>query len=109
MDRRAIHEQIERILRSRSFAGKGQLRKLLEVLHQNMQAEVILTNDQVIGELWPTEIRTKRSADVATERNTSNPVLAELPTPIIAWRAPLGRVGAYGPARRPTSDERTRV
>ena len=38
MDATAIHDQIERILRSRSFAGKSQLRKLLEVLFQNMDS-----------------------------------------------------------------------
>jgi hypothetical protein len=65
----AIREQIDRILRSRSFASKSQLRKLLEVLYQNMDSETILNSDQVIKELWPTEARTKRSADVATEMN----------------------------------------
>ncbi len=69
MDPRAISEQIGRILRSRTFASKGQLRKLLEVLHRNMDSEIILTGDEVIKELWPTETRTKRSADVATEMN----------------------------------------
>ncbi len=38
MDPTAISDQIERILRSRSFAGKSQLRKLLEVLFQNMDS-----------------------------------------------------------------------
>jgi hypothetical protein len=84
MDPTAISEQIDRILRSRGFASKSQLRKLLQVLHQNMLQENLLrenvphenkdspaglTSDQVIRELWPTEIRTKRAADVATEMN----------------------------------------
>src|SRR5260370_4040667 len=69
MDPTAIREQIERILRSQSFASKGQLRKLLEVLFQNMDSQTNLTPDVVIKELWPAETRTKRSADVATEMN----------------------------------------
>src|SRR5260370_15417859 len=69
MDLTAISEQIERILRSQSFASKSQLRKLLEVLFQHMDSQTNLTPDLVIKELWPDEIRTKRSADVATEMN----------------------------------------
>jgi hypothetical protein len=74
MDPSAISEQIDKILSSRGFASKSQLRKLLQVLHQNllhedMNSQPGLTSDQVIRELWPTEIRTKRSADVATEMN----------------------------------------
>jgi hypothetical protein len=69
MDSRAINEQIDRILRSRSFASKGQLRKLLEILSRNIDSGATLTADLVIRELWPDETRTKRSADVATEMN----------------------------------------
>jgi hypothetical protein len=69
MDPTAIRDQIERILRSQSFASKGQLRKLLEVLFQNMDSQTSLKPDQVIKELWPTETKTKRAADVATEMN----------------------------------------
>src|SRR5260370_42309539 len=69
MDLTAISEQIERILRSQSFASKGQLRKLLEVLFQRMDSQTILKPDQVIKELWSEETRTKRPADVATEMN----------------------------------------
>jgi hypothetical protein len=69
MDVTAIHDQIDRILRSQSFASKSQLRKLLEVLHQYMDSQTNLTTDLVIKELWPDEIKTKRSADVATEMN----------------------------------------
>src|SRR5579864_5706056 len=69
MDRRAIDEQVERLLSSPTFANKGQVRKLLNVLYQNMDSEATLKPDDVIKELWPTEIRTKRSADVATEVN----------------------------------------
>jgi len=64
-----VNEQVNRILGSRSFANKGQLRKLLEVLSQNMDSQSTLTPDRVIKELWPDEMRTKRSADVATEMN----------------------------------------
>src|SRR5271170_97213 len=69
MDCTAISDQIDRILRSQSFAGKSQLRKLLEVLFKNMDSQATLKPDRVIKELWPEEIRTKRSADVATEMN----------------------------------------
>jgi hypothetical protein len=79
MDPHAISEQLDRILRSRAFASKSQLRKLLQVLHQkllhenllheNKDSQAGLTSEQVIRELWPTEVRTKRSADVATEMN----------------------------------------
>jgi hypothetical protein len=69
MDSTAISDQIARILRSQSFASKGQLRKLLEVLSNNMDSQSALSPDLVIRELWPDEIKTKRSADVATEMN----------------------------------------
>jgi len=69
MDRTAISDQIDRILRSPSFASKSQLRKLLEVLFNNMDSQSALKPDRVIRELWPEEIKTKGSADVATEMN----------------------------------------
>lgn len=69
MERSTISEQIEKILRSQSFATKGQLRKLLEVLSKNIDSQTVLSPDLVIRELWPQEVRTKRSADVATEMN----------------------------------------
>src|SRR5258707_13668166 len=69
MDPNAISDQIDRILRSQSFASKGQLRKLLEILSKNMDSQTTLKPDQVINELWPQETRTKRPADVATEMN----------------------------------------
>src|SRR5579862_1723538 len=69
MDRRAIDEQVERLLSSRTFANKSQVRKLLNVLYLKMDSEATLKPDDVIKELWPTEIKTKRSADVATEVN----------------------------------------
>jgi len=65
----ATSDQIDRILRSQSFASKSQLRKLLEILSKNIDSQTALTPDLVIKELWPDEIRTKRSADVATEMN----------------------------------------
>ncbi|HMD17375.1 MAG TPA: hypothetical protein VKH18_11965 [Terriglobales bacterium] len=69
MDRTAISDQIDRILRSQSFASKSQLRKLLEVLFNNMDLQTTLKPDRVIRELWPEETKTKGSADVATEMN----------------------------------------
>jgi hypothetical protein len=69
MDREVIWSQINRILRSESFADKDQLKKLLEVLFKNMDSQATLKPDRVIKELWPEEIKTKRSADVATEMN----------------------------------------
>jgi hypothetical protein len=69
MDRAAISDQIDRILRSQSFASKSQLRKLLEVLFENMDSQSTLKPDRVIRELWPNETKTKGSADVATEMN----------------------------------------
>ena len=68
-DPTAISDQIDRILRSQTFASKGQLRKLLEVLFHNMDSQATLKPEKVIKELWPVETRTKRSADVATEMN----------------------------------------
>ena len=69
MDQAVIRDQIEKILRSRTFAGKSQLRKLLEVLSRNLDSQTTLKPDRVIRELWPDEVRTKGSADVATEMN----------------------------------------
>jgi len=69
MDCAAIGDQIDRILHSPSFAGKSQLAKLLEILFHHMDSQITLKPDRVIKELWPEEIRTKRSADVATEMN----------------------------------------
>ncbi len=67
MDRTAISDEINRILRSGSFAGKSQLRKLLEVLFNYTDSQTTLKPDRVIKELWPEETRTKDSTDVATE------------------------------------------
>jgi len=69
MDPTAIRDQIEKILRSQSFANKSQLRKLLEILSKSMDSQGTLTPHRVIKELWPEETRTKRPADVATEMN----------------------------------------
>jgi len=69
MDPTAIRDQIDRILRSQSFASKSQLRKLLEILFKHMDSQTTLKPDQVIKDLWSEEIRTKRPADVATEMN----------------------------------------
>lgn len=69
MDPSTISEQIHRILDSQSFSSKAQLRKLLEVLHTNIESQNNLNPDLIIRELWPDEVRTKRAADVATEVN----------------------------------------
>ncbi|MFZ1132178.1 MAG: hypothetical protein WAN38_15500 [Terriglobales bacterium] len=121
MDPRNIIEQIDRILRSRTFASKGQLKKLLEVLHRNMHSEIILTGDEVIEELWPSEIKTKRSADVATEMNrlrralksyytvegASDPIVVSLPNRAVTagndvherpWIVAAPRATANGPS-----------
>ena len=67
MDPAAIREQITRVLCSRTFAHKSQVRRLLEILFQNMDSEVQLKPNDVIKQVWPDETRTKRAADVATE------------------------------------------
>lgn len=69
MDSSSSCDQIYKILRSRTFANKRQLRKLLEVLSSNLASQTSLTTDLIIRELWPAEVRTKRAADVATEMN----------------------------------------
>jgi hypothetical protein len=75
MDREVVKEQIDKILRSDSFADKDQLKKLLEVLFKNMDSQAALKPDRVIKELWPEEIQAKGSADVATEMNRLRRVL----------------------------------
>jgi hypothetical protein len=69
MDRDDVRQQIDKILGSESFAGKNRLRTLLEILFNNMDSQTTLRPDRVIKELWPEETKTKRSADVATEKN----------------------------------------
>src|ERR1700722_3576353 len=69
MDRSAISAQIQKILNSQSFSGKSQLQKLLEILFARIDSQSTLKPDRVIKELWPEEVVTKRSADVATEMN----------------------------------------
>src|SRR5260370_32614346 len=130
MDLRAISEQIDRILRSQSFASKGQLRKLLEILYNNMDSQSTLTPGQVIKELWPEETRTKRSADVATEMNRlrhalesyyngegkSDPIIISLPnraapapdgTHETRWIVAKSRVEETAELRRATEDKPT--
>jgi hypothetical protein len=96
----ALRVQIDRILHSRSFANKSQLRKLLEILFNNIDSQSALKPDLVIQELWPAETRTKRAADVATEMNrlrhaletyyheegTSDEILITLPNRSVATR-----------------------
>src|SRR5690242_4915310 len=69
MDPTAVNEQLDRILRSETFASKEQLKRLLEILSKSMDSQPPLKPAQVIQELWPAETRTKRAADVATEIN----------------------------------------
>lgn len=69
MDSKAICEQVARILQSNTFATKNQLKKLLEILARYIDCQRNLSHALVIRELWSNEIRTKRSADVATEMN----------------------------------------
>ena len=76
MDPSSISAQIDRILHSRTLATKGQLRKLLQILHQHMNPQAGITSDLVIRELWPAETKTKRSSDVATEMNRLRHALA---------------------------------
>ncbi len=104
MDPASINGQIDRILHSQSFASKGQLRKLLEILHKNMDSQATLKPEGVIRELWPNETRTKSSADVATEINRlrraleayyrsegeTDPIVITLPN-----RAAAGTEGAH--------------
>ena len=101
MDPAVIREQIDKILHSQSLAGKGQLRRLLEVLSKNMDLQAALNSDLVIRELWPTETKTKRSADVATEMKRLRHALESYyrgegkTDPIIIW-LPNRAVGADG-------------
>src|SRR5258708_12323913 len=101
MEPGVINEQIDTILRSQTFASKTQLRKLLEILSKNINSQVALSPELVIKELWPDEIRTKRSADVATEMNrlghalksyydgegASDPILVYIPNQPLTGRA----------------------
>jgi hypothetical protein len=68
MDQVELQEQIGRILRSASFAGKKQLKMLLEILSSDLQSQATLKPDRIIQRLWPEEARSKTSADLATER-----------------------------------------
>ena len=129
MDATGIHDQIDRILRSQSFASKGQLRKLLEILLQNMDSQTTLTPNRVIKELWPVETRTKRSADVATEMNRlrhalesyyngegkSDPITVILPNRSVPgpdgmlekrWIVAKPREGETAGSRRASEDQR---
>lgn len=106
MDLSAISDQIDRILHSQTFARKGQLRKLLEVLSRNFDSQISLTPELVIQELWPGETRTKRAADVATETNRLRHALktyyhAEGASDPITISLPNRAVGANGTHERP--------
>jgi hypothetical protein len=64
-----IQKQVSKVLHSRTFASKAQLRKLLDILHRNIESQDNLKPSAVIRELWPDEVRTKRPAHIATEMN----------------------------------------
>jgi hypothetical protein len=67
MDRDAVSEQINRILDSKSLAGKEQLRKLLEVLWLNWDSQSTLQPYRVIKELWGENAEGKKASNLATE------------------------------------------
>ena len=67
MNRDTVREQIDRILRSKSLAGKEQLKKLLEVLCQNWDSQNTLQPYRVIRDLWGENAEAKRSSNLATE------------------------------------------
>jgi hypothetical protein len=48
----AVQDQVDRILRSPTFANKRQLRKLMEVLFKHIDSQDLLNPDLVIRELW---------------------------------------------------------
>src|SRR5258708_38548211 len=129
MDPTAIRDQIDRILRSQSFASKSQLRRLLEILFKHMDSQTTLKPDQVIKELWPEETSTKRPADVATEMNRlrhalesyyngegkSDPIILSLPnrtapapdgTHETRWIVAKSRVEETAELRRASEDKR---
>lgn len=66
-DYKSIEDQVEKILGSRSLASKNQVRKLLIILAHNINSQTAIKPDGVIRELWPEEVQTKGSADVAKE------------------------------------------
>jgi hypothetical protein len=68
IDHGEVQQQIDKIVSSSTFAGKGQLIRLLRILFENMDSTT-LKPDRVIRGLWPEETKTKTSADVATEMN----------------------------------------
>ena len=61
MDQEAIRNQIDRILKSGTFADKRQLRKLLDLLSTNLDSQRILRPDRICRELWPEKNRSKGS------------------------------------------------
>ena len=67
MDRDAVRGQIDKILRSKTLAGKDQLRRLLEVLWRNWDSQSTLQPYRVIKELWGENADVKRSSNLATE------------------------------------------
>ena len=63
----AIQDQVAKIQNSRAFAGKGQLKKLLEFLFLHIETQSTLKPDRVIRELWGSQSDSKNSADLASE------------------------------------------
>jgi hypothetical protein len=114
MDLPAIRGQIDRILRSQTFASKEQLRKLLGVLSKQMESQAALTPELVIKQIWPDEIRTKRSRDVATEMNRLRRALSsyygnEGASDPITISLPNRAVGVNGTQERPWIVAHTRA
>ena len=66
IDRDALDEQIERLLKSSEFDGKDQLQRLLRFLFERIDAQAILKPARVIEELWPLHGGKKTSSDLAT-------------------------------------------
>ena len=69
MERAEIDEQVDRILRSETFARKQQLAILLRILVRSLDTQATLKPDRVIRELWQDEAAEKQSADLASAMN----------------------------------------
>jgi hypothetical protein len=65
MPQEPVLEQLERVLQSRIFRGKAQLKQLLTLLVQNLETQNTLKPDRIIRELWPGDADSKSSADLA--------------------------------------------
>lgn len=106
MDRDAIREQIDKILRSKSLAGKDQLRNLLEVLWRNSESQNTLQPRRVIRELWGANAEGKRSSNLATEMGRLRKELEAYYSdegktdPVVVWLPNRAKHGANGAQER---------